>query len=112
KAASMTIMASNNSHARALILILGCDTCSTSLARRRLPSLAAAHKTEQHRVGEGRVVRPRRDFHRHHRRHHPPDRLSIPQKKNLVTRGTLFCRAGQKIRVGNSFLEHGMLSCE
>ena len=46
------------------------------------------------------------------RRHHPPDRLSIAQKKNLVTRGTLFCRAGQKIRVGNSFLEHGMLSCE
>jgi hypothetical protein len=31
---------------------------------------------------EGRVVRPRRDFHLHH----PLDRLSIAQKKNLVTR--------------------------
>jgi hypothetical protein len=39
-----------------------------------------------HRSREGRVVRPRRNFHRHHRRHHPLDRLSITQKKNLVTR--------------------------
>ena len=34
---------------------------------------------------EGRVVRPRWNFHRHHRRRHPPDHLSIAEEKIVAT---------------------------
>jgi hypothetical protein len=34
---------------------------------------------------EGRGVRPPRDFHRHHRRRAPPDRLWIAKKEIVVT---------------------------
>ena len=37
------------------------------------------------RAREGRVVRPRWNFHRHHRRHHPVDHLSIAEEKIVAT---------------------------